>query len=88
MAILPFWGTGVSWVGVRAEVLGIAKVYIDWQLAATVDQYSPAPLWQQALYTVSGLTPGQHIIHVVASNNKNPSALANWTVVDAFDVIR
>ena len=88
MAVLPFWGTGVSWIGVKAEALGIARVYIDGRLAAAVDQYSPTPLWQQSLFSVNGLSPGLHIIYVVTTGDKNPNALANWTVVDAFDVIR
>jgi len=88
LAYLLFWGTGVSWIGVRADMLGVADVYIDGQFVASVDQYSLTPQWGQTLYSASNLTPGLHVIYVVTTNTTNPNASANWTVIDAFDVYR
>lgn len=85
---LLFVGTGVSWIGARANVLGKADVYIDDVLVATVDQYSDVPALQQDLYRVENLPLGTHEIRLVVTGSKNPAALANWVLVDAFDVTR
>ena len=85
---LSFWGTGVTWIGVRAQPLGIAEVYIDRSLAAMVDQYNPTTLWRESLYSVQGLPLGWHQIHIVTTRDKNPDATAAWTTIDAFDVTR
>ena len=85
---LIFEGTGVRLVSVLANILGIAEVYLDNVLVATVDQYSNVPVWQQTLYEVENLPKGTHKIRVIATGEKNPAALANWVIVDAFDVIR
>ncbi len=88
LAELTFWGTGVSWIGFRAEMLGIAQVYIDLQLVAVVDQYHPTVRWGESLYSISGLPEGRHQIHIVTTGERNADATSNWTLIDAFDVTR
>jgi hypothetical protein len=47
-ATLTFTGTGVSWIGFRGPQAGIANVYLDSALVATVDSYSPTATTQVA----------------------------------------
>jgi photosystem II stability/assembly factor-like uncharacterized protein len=85
---LMFEGTGVRWIGVLANVLGIAEVYLDDVLVATVDQYSETPSWMQTLYEVENLPRSTHEIRLVVTAEKNSNALAHWLVIDSFDVIK
>ena len=63
-ATLTFSGTGVSWIGFRDPWSGIANVYLDGSLKATVDTYSSTQREQVTNYTVSGLSSGSHTIVV------------------------
>ncbi len=87
-SILSFWGTGVSWIGMRADNLGIADVFLDGVKVASIDQYDAVQYWQQTLYSIKGLPEGMHEIRIVAKADKNPASSDNWTVIDAFDVYR
>jgi uncharacterized repeat protein (TIGR03806 family) len=82
---LSFVGTGISWIGLKANMLGVAEVYLDDALVSTVDQYSPAVLWQEELFSLQGLPLGLHEIRVRVTDTANPSSSGNWTIIDAFD---
>lgn len=79
-------GTGISWIGVKASILGVAEVYLDDALVAVVDQYNPAVLWQEELFSLQGLLLGLHEIRLRVTDTQNASSLGNWTIIDAFDV--
>ena len=49
-ATLSFTGTGVSWIGFKGSFAGIANVYLDGPLVATVDSYAAAETVQAVLY--------------------------------------
>jgi len=85
-ASLTFNGTGVSWIGFRADFGGIAEVYLDGVLKATVDTYSPTQQAQAVMYTASGLAAGTHTIMIRVTGTWSASACCSWIVVDAFDV--
>ena len=85
-ASLTFSGTGVSWIGFRGPWAGIAEVYIDGALKATVDTYSPSEQAQVVMYTTSGLPSGSHTIMIKATGTWSSSSASAWVVVDAFDV--
>ena len=87
-ARISFFGTGVSWIGARAEFLGYAHVFLNRSYIGTVDQYGPATQLGQTLISVQGLPLGQHELHIMSSDQKNTNATSNWTVIDAFDVRR
>ena len=84
-ATFSFTGTSVSWIGYRDEWSGIAKVYIDGALKATVDTYSSPSKAQTAAYTISGLAAGAHTIAVEATGTRNAASQGLWVWVDAFD---
>ena len=86
-ASLTFRGTGVSWIGFKAVWGGIAEVYMDGALQATVDTYSPTEQAQAVMYTATGLTAGAHTITIKVTGTWNPAGNSSWVVVDAFDVL-
>lgn len=88
-ATFPFTGAGVSWIGFRGPQTGVADVYLDGTLVATVDPYSSTEQVQAALFTASGLPMGPHTlaIEVPSPRGKNKLSSDYFTVVDAFDVI-
>jgi len=92
-----FHGSGVSWIGARDLIYGMADVTIDGQLEASgVDLYSSIGLgtargeekvYQQVLFSKEGLPDGEHIIRVVVSGKKNPRANNSFVSVDAFTIL-
>jgi len=86
-ATLPFNGTGVRWIGFKAVWGGIAEVYLDGALKATVDTYAPTEQAQAVMYTASGLSPGPHTLTIKTTGAWNPAGCCSWVVVDAFDVM-
>ena len=85
-ATLTFTGTGVRWIGFQGPMAGIAKVYLDGALVATVDAYLASEVVGAVLYTVSGLASGSHTLAVESTGTRNPSSSDIFVVVDAFDV--
>jgi hypothetical protein len=86
-ASLTFTGTGVRWIGFKAVWGGIALVYLDGALRATVDTYAPAEQAQAVMYTATGLAAGLHTITIKITGTWNPAGCCSWVVVDAFDVM-
>jgi hypothetical protein len=87
-ATLAFTGTGVTWLGARGTQVGIARVYIDGALVATVDGFAMGEQIQAPLYSVSGLADGPHTIAVEATGQRNLLAQGALVAVDAFEVTR
>ena len=82
-----FSGTGVTWITFRSTSrTGIANVYVDGVLAATVDTYSTTPDPQAAGFTRTGMARGTHTIAIEVTGAKNPAATEANIAVDAFDV--
>jgi hypothetical protein len=85
-ANFTFTGTGVKWIGYRDPWSGIAKVYLDGVLKATIDTYSASAQAQAAQYAVSGLTNATHTVAIVATGQHDSKSAGAWVWVDAFDV--
>ena len=85
-ATLTFNGTAVRWISFRGPQTGIAKVYLDGTLAATVDTYSATEELGAVLYSATGLPSGAHTVIVESTGTKNASSSDIFVVVDAFDV--
>jgi len=86
-ASVTFTGTAVSWIGYRDQWSGIALVYVDGVLAATVDTYATTAQAQAVLYSASGLAPGSHTLTIEATGTHNSASGASWIWIDAFDVV-
>ncbi len=85
-ATLTFTGNKVTWLGLKGRELGIAAVYLDGQFQGNVDLYNNGYLFQQVLFSISGLSNTAHTLRIETTGNKNPSATAFYISVDAFDV--
>jgi len=85
-ASLTFSGTEASWIGFKGPWAGIAEVYVDGALKATVDTYSPTEQAQVMMYSTGSLPAGSHTIMVKGTGTWSSSSASAWVVVDAFDV--
>jgi hypothetical protein len=85
-ATFAFNGQGISWIGFRGPNTGIANVYLDGALVATVDAYAAAEQLQAVMFTAQGLPFTTHTIIVESTGTKNAASADSFVVVDAFDV--
>ena len=85
-ARFSFTGTGVQWIGFRDAWSGIAQVYMDGVLQATIDTYSAGQQAQAVVYSISGLGNGSHNLTIVAAGTYNANSGGAWVWVDAFGV--
>lgn len=87
-ASFVFRGPSVSWIGYRDEWCGIAKVFVDGVLEASVDTYATPARPQSTLYTASGLGGGTHTLTIRVEGAHGPASAGSWVWVDAFSVPR
>jgi len=83
---LSFNGTGVSWIGARAPLGGIARIILDGGNLGNVDTYAPQEEIQAVLETISGLPAGAHTLAIEVTGTKNAASSGYVVVVDAFDI--
>lgn len=81
-----FTGTGVEWFGNQDQKHGMAKVYIDGQLAQEVDAYNEASMKQQRMFWTFGLPQGKHTLKIVNTGERHSEALGTVVDVDALVV--
>jgi hypothetical protein len=63
-----FTGTGVKWIGQRDKWSGVAEIYLDGALTATIDTGSAGSEAQAVLYAVSGLSNTAHTLTLEVAN--------------------
>jgi len=85
-ATVTFTGTGVKWIAYRDQWSGIARVYVDGVLTATVDTYASPAQAQAVLYTTAGLASGVHSLAIEVAGTHDAVSQGSWVWVDAFDV--
>src|SRR4030067_3046197 len=85
-ATLTFTGNKVTWLGLKGREFGIAGVYLDGQFQGNVDLYNNGYLFQQALFSISGLNNTTHTLRIETTGLKNVSASNFYVSVDAFDM--
>jgi hypothetical protein len=85
-ADLPFTGTGITWVGLRAPWQGIADVYLDGVFVQQIDLYSATEQVQAPVFTATGLAPGPHVLRIDATGTRNPAATLARVSIDTFEV--
>lgn len=69
-----------------APYMGIVQVYIDGNLAATIDGYSSALQWRKE-WLITDLSTSVHHIIVRHTGTKNPAATQAWFYIDYITVI-
>jgi len=86
-AAFTFTGTGVKWIGFSDAWSGIAQVFVDGALVATVDTYAANQSAQAAEYSLDGLSSGQHVLTIAVTGTHSAQSGGAWVWVDAFDVM-
>lgn len=81
-----FTGTGVDWIGYADEWSGIANVYLDGALIATVDTYASPAQSQVVIYSAGGLDSAAHVLEIEVTGTHGDGSAGDWITVDAFDV--
>ena len=81
-----FNGTGARWIGYKDEWSGIARVYVDGALKATVDTAGSGQA-KQVLYSIDGLAAGNHTLKVEVTGSIGPASSSAWVWVDAFEAV-
>ena len=79
-------GTSFQWIGTFGPNHGIAKVYIDGVLNATIDTWSAATQYQHLAYNVAGLTNASHTLKILVTGTQNVSATGTLISIDAINV--
>lgn len=85
-ATFSFTGTSVTWIGYRSGRSGIARVFVDGVLVSEVDLFARTDEVHAPIFTANGLANGNHTLTIEVTDLKNPEAVSNVIVVDAFDV--
>jgi hypothetical protein len=80
-----FRGTAVQWIGLRDRWAGIANVYIDGILKATIDTYSAAGESKATLFTLDDLPSGNHTIAIEPTGTRSSISRGAWVWVDSFE---
>jgi len=87
-ATLPFKGTAIRWIGYRGPDAGIARVYVDGNIAGEVDLYYPEPRIQAEVFGSPVLADGNHTLIIEATGLKNGASSGTRVVIDAFKVVK
>jgi hypothetical protein len=85
-AKFAFTGTSVNWIGFSDPWSGIANVYVDGALKATIDTYSPSQQAQAVQYSIGNLPNAPHTLTIVVSGQRNSQSGGAWVWVDAFNI--
>jgi hypothetical protein len=86
-ATFSFTGTAVSWIGYHDILSGIANVYVDNQLKATVDTYAAPGESGAVLFRLSGLPLGSHSLAIEVTGARDLSSGGAWVWIDGFDAL-
>jgi galactosylceramidase len=84
-----FNGTTAILVGTRDMDGGQADVYLDGSAtpSATIDLYAPEKEDRRAIYTVSGLTAGNHTLKLVPKGVHSTGSIDDFVRIDAVEII-
>lgn len=81
-----FKGRQVKMLSAMYWTCGAANIYIDGELAATVNMYSPDAVYQVVVFDVPGLKYGDHVLTVEVLATGNHEVDHNFVNIDAFEV--
>jgi hypothetical protein len=82
---LAFSGNAITYIYTRASNRGIAEVWVDDRLKGRVDLYAPATSWKSR-QRFEGLGPGEHVIEIRVTGERNPRSTGSFVDLDALIV--
>ncbi len=68
---VDFDGTSIDWMALTGPIYGIAQVELDGVLQPDVDLYSANYLFQQVVFSKTGLAAGPHTMVVNWTGRRN-----------------
>jgi hypothetical protein len=84
-----FTGTGVRWIGDRGRDRGIARVSLDGGTPVAIDTYAALQdEYQAAIFTATGLAPGNHTLTIFVTGNANAGSQGRYIAVDSFEIFK
>lgn len=78
--------TRLKWYSTKSNSRGRAAVYVDGELKATVDTFSPTTQTTAAVFDSGELPHGRHSLKVVVLRQKSDSASDYWVECDKVEV--
>jgi len=87
-ANIYFVGTGIVLIGPKDQNMGLAKIFINDKLVATIDQYSRNKVAITEIFSIQDLSLSPHKLTVEVSGSKNLLSKGNLVSIDAVDVFR
>ncbi|MDY6949102.1 MAG: Ig-like domain-containing protein [Pseudomonadota bacterium] len=86
-ATVNFNGTGITWIGYRcACAAGIARVYVDDNLAGTVDTYAAERTPRAEIFSTSNLAAGEHVLRIEHTGAYHSEGTSAYLLIDAFRI--
>jgi tellurite resistance-related uncharacterized protein len=82
-----FNGTACSILGMKDVNCGIADVYVDGVLLRSIDAYADSTKYRKGLFSVYGLTAGNHSIRLVVNGTHSLDATGTTINIDAIETI-
>jgi len=84
-AQFTFTGTSVEWVAPMSNNGGYANIYLDGNLVATnVTTYNASTVYQQIIWSDSGLADTSHTLKIVVDGTKPSASTATYVQLDSF----
>ena len=83
-ATVKFSGGSITWTGHQDEWSGIANVYLDGALAATVDTCASPAAFRTTLFSKTGLAAGSHTLIVEATGSHGALSAGAWIWIDTI----
>ena len=81
---MTFNGTRFDWIAMKGTTTGVADVYLDDVLTATVDLGNAAAAYQQDVWSTGTISAGDHKIKIVRNAGSAPG---RYLTIDAVDVL-
>src|SRR5690606_25191789 len=86
-ATVNFNGTGITWIGYRCPcAAGIARVYVDGNLAGTVDTYAAERMPRAEIFSASNLAAGEHVLRIEHTGGYHNDGTSAYLLIDAFRI--
>lgn len=83
---IVFSGTGIKVVSEKQPHHGVAKIILDGNVVATVDNYSETPVTEYVAYEVSGLKSKQHVVKIEVTGEKNEASTDPYFSLKGFEI--
>jgi hypothetical protein len=87
-ASFSFVGSGVRWIGYQDEWSGIADVFVDGKLRATVDTYASPAKARSVLFAADDLDDRPHTLTIQPTGRRRKVSGGSWIWIDEVKVVR